>query len=69
MKTVIEKGNVITPQGIMENGSLLIENGVIKAVSKPVIEIADAIHIDVNNKYVSPGFIDLHVRLFSERCF
>jgi N-acetylglucosamine-6-phosphate deacetylase len=61
MKTVIEKGNVITPQGIMENGSLLIEDGVIKAVSKPVIEIADAIHIDVNNKYVSPGFIDLHV--------
>jgi N-acetylglucosamine-6-phosphate deacetylase len=61
MKTVIERGNIITPQGIMENGSLLIEDGVIKAVSPSVIEIADAIRIDANNKYVSPGFIDLHV--------
>jgi N-acetylglucosamine-6-phosphate deacetylase len=61
MKTVIQNGNLVTPHGIINNGSLLIEDGVIKAISQTAIEITDATYINSGGNYVSPGFIDLHV--------
>lgn len=61
MKTVITNGKIITPNGIVNNASLLIENGIIKALSQSVMEISDASYINAENNYVSPGFIDLHV--------
>ncbi|HSZ86186.1 MAG TPA: amidohydrolase family protein, partial [Puia sp.] len=54
-------GNLITPTGIIPNGSLLIEDGIITAVAKHDINVADAIIIDAGGKYISPGFIDIHV--------
>ncbi len=45
-------------------GSVLVENGVISAISdKPLDAGDDATIIDGGNRVLSPGFIDLHVHL------
>jgi N-acetylglucosamine-6-phosphate deacetylase len=54
-------GNLITPSRIIPNGSLLIEDGIIIAISENDIDVADAFIIDAGTKYISPGFIDIHV--------
>jgi len=56
-------GKVITPFREIDKGSVLIEGEFIKKVGK-VNEINipnDAQVIDVNGKYISPGFIDSHL--------
>jgi N-acetylglucosamine-6-phosphate deacetylase len=54
-------GNLITPSRIIPNGSLLIEDGIITAVAEHDIDIPDAFIIDAGGKYISAGFIDIHV--------
>lgn len=61
MKTIISHGRIITPQRIIQNGSLLVEDGIIRAISDTDITDDEANHIDARGHYVSPGFIDLHV--------
>lgn len=60
-KTIIRNGQVLTPYRIFQNGSVLISEGKIEAVSESPIEIADARVVDAEGMYISPGFIDLHV--------
>jgi N-acetylglucosamine-6-phosphate deacetylase len=54
-------GNLIAPNRVIPNGSLIIENGMITAVAEHDVDVADAIIIDAGGKYISPGFIDIHV--------
>lgn len=51
---------VITLHGILENGCVLVENGVIAAVGQEDITASDCTAIDVQGNYLSPGFIDIH---------
>lgn len=57
----IVNGNVITSQRIIKNGAVLIVDGKIAEVSEGDIECAHATIIDARGKYVSPGFIDIHI--------
>lgn len=57
----IFNGKIITPQHIINGGSLLITNGIINAVSETNIEAENADEIDAKGHYISPGFIDIHV--------
>jgi N-acetylglucosamine-6-phosphate deacetylase len=57
----IRNGNLITPAGVIPNGSVLIENGIIKDVADHDPEIPEAFTIDACGRYISPGFIDIHV--------
>ncbi|MDN3656813.1 N-acetylglucosamine-6-phosphate deacetylase [Ferruginibacter paludis] len=57
----IVNGKIITPDKIIEGGSILVSNGMITAVSEKNIEAKDAVEIDAGGNYVSPGFIDIHV--------
>jgi N-acetylglucosamine-6-phosphate deacetylase len=57
----IFNGQVITPSGIIKDGSVLIANGVIAEVSIKNIDEPRAVEIDAKGKYISPGFIDIHV--------
>jgi N-acetylglucosamine-6-phosphate deacetylase len=57
----ITNGNIITPFGIIPGGTLLVTGGVISAISETDIEFDAALHIDARGKYISPGFIDIHV--------
>ena len=54
-------GHVITPEGIIRNGSVLIKDGIIAGVSDRDLEIPGAMIMDAGGRYISPGFIDIHV--------
>lgn len=57
----IYNGQLITPYRLISNGTVLIENGVILAVEEGDVKYPSDLEIDAYGKYVSPGFIDLHV--------
>jgi len=57
----IVNGQVITPSGIINNGSILIGGGKILAINNQNIDAPGAMEIDADGKYVSPGFIDIHI--------
>lgn len=63
MVTLIKNGYVIDPANGLEGiYDVLIEDEKIKAVESGITVEANKI-IDASNKYVMPGFIDLHVHL------
>jgi imidazolonepropionase-like amidohydrolase len=54
-------GTVLTiTQGVIENGTVLIQNGKITAVGKDVSIPSEVRVIDVTGRYVMPGVIDSH---------
>lgn len=57
----IFNGKIITPHRLIEGGSLMISNGKIVEVSEGNIDAGDAMQIDASGRYISPGFIDIHV--------
>jgi len=57
----IYNGQVITPSGIIAGGTVLVDNGKIIEVSANDINAPGAREIDANGKYISPGFIDIHL--------
>ena len=60
----IYNGRIVTPGGIIENGVVLAEGGKIievKEGSMDRIEEKDVVGIDAGGRWVSPGFIDIHV--------
>ena len=57
----IFNGKIITPSRIIPNGTILITGNNITAVEEKEIQVEGAIEIDANGKYISPGFIDIHV--------
>jgi len=56
----ITNGKLITPFRIVENGTLLIENGKIVGTGEGEMSFPGAEEIDAAGNYVSPGFIDMH---------
>jgi N-acetylglucosamine-6-phosphate deacetylase len=59
--TKIFNGHIITPEGIIRNGSVLIKDGVISSISDHDEEVSGAEMVDAGGRYISPGFIDIHV--------
>ena len=60
-KLKIFNGKIITPGGIIRNGTLIISGDAIELVTGAPVEIPGAVEIDAGGKYISPGFIDMHV--------
>lgn len=62
-KTLIYHGRVLTQERQVDNGAVLIEDGMIIRVydETPELNLADVEYIDAGGKYISPGFIDIHV--------
>lgn len=61
-KTIkIYNAKLISPQRVIDQAIVLIKNGKIADILEEDIEIPNAIHIDAKGKYLSPGFIDLHI--------
>jgi N-acetylglucosamine-6-phosphate deacetylase len=57
----ITNGDVITPDGIIKNGSVLVRDGIIISVSDQNQYSPGAMILDAGGRYISPGFIDIHV--------
>jgi N-acetylglucosamine-6-phosphate deacetylase len=60
-KLKIINGIVVTPHRVIKNGCVLIERGKIVEVAGGDIKTEDYRIINASGKYVSPGFIDIHV--------
>ncbi|MEI8271762.1 MAG: N-acetylglucosamine-6-phosphate deacetylase [Paludibacter sp.] len=61
MKSLIIKNVIIlTPFHDLGLGSILIEEGKIKAIEKGTVDVEGAEIIDASGNFISPGFIDLH---------
>ena len=57
----IFNGKIITPGKIIDGGSILVNGKKITDVSEENIQVENATEIDAQGKYISPGFIDMHV--------
>jgi len=57
----ISNGKIITPAKIINGGTVLVSNGIITAVSEGDLDAPAATLIDAGGKYISPGFIDIHI--------
>lgn len=57
----IFNGQILTPFRLIPRGAILINEGIITAVSEEDLEVSDAIEINAGGNYIAPGFIDLHV--------
>ena len=73
MKLVLKNVNVLNPyQNVNEkNVSILIEDGKFKNIGKLTdAELKDAKVLELDGKYVVPGFFDMHVHclLYTSRC-
>lgn len=56
----IVNGRILTPNGWLEGGSVIIDGNKIKAVSNIDLHIVDAEIVDAKGCYVVPGGIDMH---------
>ena len=56
---VIANGNVVTPEGLLEGASVVVEEGRIVAVGEDAVLAGGPVH-DATGFLVLPGFIDLH---------
>src|SRR5689334_3858477 len=57
----IINARIVTPSGINDNAALLVNEGKITALTDEHADIVAAQVINAGGKYLSPGFIDIHV--------
>lgn len=61
---LVKNAKIYTMAGeVVENGSILIEEGKIKEIGKDIVAPFDVEVIDADGKYVLPGMIDAHCHL------
>jgi N-acetylglucosamine-6-phosphate deacetylase len=62
MPNVVFRGNVILPTHVLPHGVVIVEHDRIVAVGsqRDVILPSEAVVIDVQDGYISPGFVDIH---------
>lgn len=58
-KIWIGNGQIVLPDAVVENGSVLLEEGKILQVNQTCP--ADAVYVDAQGGYILPGFVDMHV--------
>ena len=57
----ISNGQVITPDRIIPNGTVLVSDGIITDVADHDLVAPGAVALDAGGRFISPGFIDIHV--------
>ncbi|TKB99202.1 N-acetylglucosamine-6-phosphate deacetylase [Pedobacter cryophilus] len=57
----IYNGTIITPHRTIKNGCIIIGDGKILEVTDKNRQVAGALEINAQGKYIAPGFIDMHV--------
>lgn len=59
-RTIITNGQILTPQRVIDSGTLVIEGGVISEISRRKIVSATERTMNVGGDFVLPGFVNLH---------
>lgn len=62
MLTQIINGRILTPQGWLKDGSVLISEGKILEVTNSDLAVIGAEIIDARGMYVIPGFVAMHIQ-------
>lgn len=57
----IFNGKIITPYRILREACIVINGELIEEVHEKNVAVDDAIEIDAKGKFITPGFIDIHV--------
>jgi len=65
----IYNGQVITPSHIIKNGTVVIRDGIIEAVTDGDPEVKGAIELDAKGQYIAPGLIDIQVNGYNSVSF
>ncbi|WP_423129376.1 N-acetylglucosamine-6-phosphate deacetylase [Gaoshiqia sp. Z1-71] len=60
----IFNGQVITPVGIVENGTVIVKSGIIEVVAEGNLDVPGAAELDAKGKYIAPGLIDIQINGF-----
>lgn len=60
-KIKIFNGQIITSTGIIPEGTVVIEGSTIIDLKEGNVPVKDAVEIDAKGKFISPGFIDIHL--------
>lgn len=60
-KLKITNGQILTPGGVVRDGTVIITGETITGIYHGNIEVEDAVEIDAGGNYISPGFIDIHI--------
>ena len=58
---VLSKGDVVLPDRVLSEGTIIIDAGRIVAIEHTRVDLERATTIDATDCYVVPGFIDVHV--------
>ncbi len=61
MLTQIINGHILTPQGWMKDGSVLISDGKILEITNSDLAVIGAKVMDARGMYIVPGFVAMHV--------
>ena len=57
----IVNGRIISPDRIIPHGWVLIKDGVIAEIADYDLDLPEAMILDARGRFISPGFIDIHV--------
>ena len=60
MLTQIINGQILTPQGWLKDGSVLINDGKILEITNSDLAVIGATVIDAKGMFIVPGFISMH---------
>ena len=63
MLTQIINGRILTPQGWLKDGSVLICDGKILEVTNSDLAVIGATVIDARGMTIVPGFVSMHARM------
>ncbi len=62
--TKIYNGQIVTPSHIINNGTVIIRNGIIETICQGDTEVRGAVEIDAKGQYIAPGLVDLQINGF-----
>lgn len=57
----LKNGTLVTPFRSVRGGTVVLQDGIIAGVHDRDVDVPDALELDVEGRYVAPGFIDIHV--------
>ncbi len=60
-RVIIKNGKIILPDRVVENGCVVMENGIIREIAEQYEPRGEEKWIDAEGNYVSPGFFDTHI--------